>query len=86
MGQLSVEKLGRGFAWLDTGTHQAIAAAGDFINAIEARQDVKVACLEEIAYRKKWIDIDQLSERANELSKSSYGNYLCALIREVDRQ
>ena len=85
-GQLNVEILGRGFAWLDTGTHKAMAEAGAFINAIEARQGVKVACLEEIAFRNGWIDIDMLKERHGELSKSNYGSYLSRLIMEVERQ
>jgi len=85
-GQLKVEILGRGFAWLDTGTHKAMADAGVFINSIEARQGVKVACLEEIAFRNGWIDIDMLKERYGELSKSDYGSYLKGLIIEVESQ
>ena len=85
-GQLKVEILGRGFAWLDTGTHKAMADAGVFINSIEARQGVKVACLEEIAFRNGWIDIDMLKERYEELSKSDYGSYLKGLIIEVESQ
>jgi glucose-1-phosphate thymidylyltransferase len=82
-GQVRVQNLGRGFAWLDTGTHEAIADAGVFINAIEARQGIKVACLEEISYRNGWIDLDMLKRRASQLSKSAYGLYLGRLAAEV---
>lgn len=82
-GQLRVQNFGRGFAWLDTGTHEAIADAGVFINAIEARQGIKVACLEEISYRNGWIDLDMLKRRASQLSKSAYGLYLGRLVAEV---
>lgn len=85
-GQLRVQNLGRGFAWLDTGTHQAMADAGVFINAIEARQGIKVACLEEISYRNGWIDLDGLKGRAAKLSKSKYGAYLNRLIAEESSQ
>lgn len=81
-GQLRVQNLGRGFAWLDTGTHEAMADAGVFINSIEARQGIKVACLEEISYRNGWIDLDGLNRRAVQLSKSEYGAYLNRLIAE----
>ena len=81
-GQLKVQNLGRGFAWLDTGTHEAMADAGVFINSIEARQGIKVACLEEIAYRNGWIDLDGLTSRASQLSKSDYGMYLKRLVAE----
>lgn len=82
-GQLRVEPLGRGFAWLDTGTHKSLMDAGIFINAIEARQGVKVACLEELAYRKGWITADSLKESARELRHSDYGAYLHQLISEI---
>jgi glucose-1-phosphate thymidylyltransferase len=82
-GQLRVQNFGRGFAWLDTGTHEAIANAGVFINAIEARQGIKVACLEEISYRNGWIDLDMLKRRASQLSKSAYGLYLGRLVAEI---
>ena len=85
-GQLRVQNLGRGFAWLDTGTHQAMADAGVFINSIEARQGIKVACLEEISYRNGWIDLDGLKGRAAKLSKSKYGAYLKRLIAEESSQ
>ena len=85
-GQLRVQNLGRGFAWLDTGTHQAMADAGVFINSIEERQGIKVACLEEISYRNGWIDLDRLKGRAAKLSKSKYGAYLKRLIAEESSQ
>jgi glucose-1-phosphate thymidylyltransferase len=81
-GQLRVQNLGRGFAWLDTGTHKAMADAGTFINSIEARQGIKVACLEEISFRNGWIDLDGLRRRASQLSKSEYGEYLIRLAAE----
>ena len=81
-GQLRVQNLGRGFAWLDTGTHEAMADAGVFINSIEARQGIKVACLEEIAFRNGWVNLDQLKRRASQLSKSEYGTYLKRLVEE----
>lgn len=86
MHQLNVEILGRGFAWLDTGTHKAMADAGVFINSIEARQGVKVACLEEIAFRNGWIDLDRLKHRGQKLAKSDYGVYLTRLIKELESQ
>ena len=82
-GKLHVEVLGRGFAWLDTGTHKSLAEAGTYINAIEARQGVKVACLEELAYRKGWITADSLKESAQELRHSDYGAYLYQLVSEI---
>ncbi len=81
-GQLRVQNLGRGFAWLDTGTHEAMADAGVFINSIEARQGIKVACLEEIAFRNGWVNLDQLKRRASQLSKSEYGTNLKRLVEE----
>ena len=81
-GQLRAKKFGRGFAWLDTGTHEAMADAGVFINSIEARQGIKVACLEEISLRNGWINLDKLEYRASQLSKSKYGEYLKRLVEE----
>lgn len=75
-GNLHVELLGRGFAWLDTGTHDSLVDASQFIHTIEKRQGMKVACLEEIAYRNKWISREQLLVQANKLSKNGYGQYL----------
>ena len=75
-GKLQVKILGRGLAWLDTGTHESLIEAGQFIHTVEKRQGLKVACLEEIAYEKGWITKDQLLEMAQELSKTEYGQYL----------
>lgn len=81
-GNLHVEKLGRGFAWLDTGTHESLLEASQFIHTIEQRQGFKVACLEEIAYRKGWLTKDQVLSQAKILSKTQYGQYLQILIEE----
>lgn len=81
--QLHVEMLGRGFAWLDTGTHDSLLEAGQFIATIENRQGLKVACPEEIAYRKGYIDGAALEQLAAPLSKSGYGQYLLRLIKEL---
>lgn len=75
-GKLQVKLLGRGFAWLDTGTHESLIEAGQFIHTVEKRQGLKVACLEEIAYQKEWISHDQLLTLAQYLSKTEYGQYL----------
>lgn len=79
-GELLVEMLGRGMAWLDTGTHESLLQAGNFIQTIETRQGLKVGCPEEIAWRQKWINRDQLSELTEDLGKSSYGEYLRDLL------
>ena len=76
MGKLKVELFGRGMAWLDTGTHQAMHEAGNFIEAVQKRQGLYVACLEEIAYRNKWISKEQLLTHAEKYKKSDYGQYL----------
>lgn len=81
-GQLNVELLGRGFAWLDTGTHDSLIEASQFIHTIEKRQGMKVACLEEIAWRKGWLNYDEVAAQAKLLSKTSYGQYLQNLIDE----
>ena len=81
-GKLNVELLGRGFAWLDTGTHESLLEAGEFIATIEKRQALKIGCIEEIAYRLGYIDKDQLRTLAASLSKSSYGDYLKTLSEE----
>lgn len=78
--QLHVEPLGRGIAWLDTGTHDALLAAGSFVQAVESRQGLKVACLEEIAWRKGFINADQVRQQAKQLIKSGYGQYLLELV------
>ncbi len=79
-GNLSVELLGRGFAWLDTGTHDSLMDASNFVATVEKRQGLKVACLEEIAWRNGWLDNSQLKTIANQLSKIPYGQYLSRLI------
>jgi glucose-1-phosphate thymidylyltransferase len=75
-GELNVEILGRGFAWLDTGTHDSLLEAGHFVQTIEHRQGLKVACLEEIAFVKGWLSKDELLEQADKLKKTGYGQYL----------
>ncbi|WP_158769958.1 glucose-1-phosphate thymidylyltransferase RfbA [Paraglaciecola sp. L1A13] len=75
-GDLNVSLLGRGFAWLDTGTHDSLLEAGQFVQTVEHRQGLKVACLEEIAYRNKWINKEQLIIQGNSLAKTGYGQYL----------
>ncbi|MCO8051201.1 glucose-1-phosphate thymidylyltransferase RfbA [Proteus penneri] len=80
--KLSVELLGRGFAWLDTGTHDSLLDAGVFVETIEKRQGFKIACLEEIAYKQKWLTEKQIYKIANEYKKNSYGQYLFKLIKK----
>ena len=75
-GDLNVEVLGRGFAWLDTGTHDSLIDAGQFVQTVEHRQGLKVACLEEIAYRQGWVSADQLIKQGEILKKTGYGQYL----------
>lgn len=81
-GELQVELLGRGFAWLDTGTHDSLVEASQFIHTIEKRQGMKVACLEEIAFRKGWMTREQVVAQAKLLSKTEYGRYLTILLDE----
>jgi len=81
-GDLNVERFGRGFAWLDTGTHDSLLEASQYVQTIEHRQGLKVACLEEIAYQYKWIDREQLLRRADALGKTGYGQYLFKLAGE----
>ena len=83
-GKLSVQSMGRGYAWLDTGTHDSLAEAGAFIKAIEDRQGLKVACLEEIAFRMKYIDIEGLKKVSEKTKKSTYGEYLARIICEAE--
>ena len=74
--QLQVQLLGRGFAWLDTGTHDSLLDAGQFVHTVEKRQGLKVACLEEIAFRQGWLSADELKAQAAKLQKTNYGQYL----------
>lgn len=81
-GKLKVELLGRGFAWLDTGTHDSLLEAGSFVQTIEHRQGYKIACLEEIAYNNGWISKEKILEIAKPLAKNGYGQYLYDLVKE----
>ena len=81
-GDLKVQTLGRGFAWLDTGTHDSLAEASTYIEVLEKRQGLKVACLEEIAYRQGWISADKLREVAKPMLKNQYGQYLLKIIND----
>lgn len=81
-GKLNVEILGRGYAWLDTGTHDSMMEAAQFVEIIERRQGYKIACLEEIAWRQKWISDEAVLEKAAELNKNGYGEYLRSLIHQ----
>jgi glucose-1-phosphate thymidylyltransferase len=82
-GQLKVELLGRGFAWLDTGTHDSLIEASQFVHTIEKRQGLKVACLEEIGFRKGWLSKEQVAEQAAMMRKTAYGEYLQLLLNEA---
>lgn len=84
-GELKVQTLQRGFAWLDTGTHDSLAEASIFVEVIEKRQGLKIACLEDIAYRKGWIDAEKLRELARPMMKNQYGRYLLKLLEEEKR-
>ena len=81
-GKLQVEKMRRGYAWLDTGTHESLLQAGSFVQTIQARQGLKIACVEEIAYRMGYIDGEQVLRLAQPLAKNEYGRYLQQLVRE----
>ena len=82
-GELKVQTLGRGFAWLDTGTHDSLSEASTFIEVIEKRQGLKVACLEGIAYRQGWISSDKMRELAQPMIKNQYGQYLIRVVEEL---
>ncbi len=81
-GQLNVEIMGRGYAWLDTGTHDSLLEASQFIATLEKRQGLKVACPEELAYRQGWIDAQKLEQLAQPLAKNGYGQYLLAILKD----
>jgi len=83
-GQLKVELLGRGFAWLDTGTHESLQQATNYVHAIQERQGLKIACVEEIAFRLDYIDGRQLRELAKDMLKNEYGQYLMELLEEIE--
>ena len=83
-GELKVQTLGRGFAWLDTGTHDSLAEASIFVEVIEKRQGLKIACLEDIAYKNGWIDKEKMRELAQPMLKNPYGQYLLKVIEEND--
>jgi glucose-1-phosphate thymidylyltransferase len=82
-GELKVQTLGRGFAWLDTGTHDSLSEASTFIEVIEKRQGLKIACLEGIAYRKGWISAERMKELAQPMIKNQYGQYLLQVVEEI---
>ncbi len=84
-GELRVQTLGRGFAWLDTGTHDSLSEASTFIEVIEKRQGLKIACLEGIAYRQGWIDAEKLRQLARPMLRNQYGQYLMQLAEEKER-
>ena len=81
-GELKVQTLGRGFAWLDTGTHDSLSEASTFVEVIEKRQGLKIACLEGIAYRNGWISEEKMRELAKPMIKNQYGQYLLRVIEE----
>lgn len=84
-GKLRVEKLGRGYAWLDTGSHESLAQASEYIRTVEQRQGLKIACLEEVAYQMGYIDAEQVGRLAEPLQKSGYGNYLLQMLEREEK-
>lgn len=85
-GDLHIELLERGFAWLDTGTHEALQKASAYVQTIQERQGIKIACIEEIAYQKEFIDEEQFARLANEQSKSEYSDYLMNILRKIEQK
>lgn len=83
-GELSVELMGRGIAWLDTGTHADLIKASMFVEALESRQGLKIACLETIALKNKWITLEQVNERAKLMKNTEYGNYLASIPEDIE--
>ena len=83
LNELFVEDFGRGFAWLDTGTHESLLEASQFIQAIEKRQNLKIACIEEIACRNGWISIDHMLEIGKKLENTSYGKYIMSIAETI---
>ena len=84
-GELKVQTLGRGFAWLDTGTHDSLSEASTYIEVLEKRQGLKVACLEGIAYRQGWIDDEKMRQLAQPMIKNQYGQYLLQMVDDMKR-
>lgn len=84
-GDLNVELLGRGFAWLDTGTHESLLEAAHFVETVEKRQGYKIACLEEIAFHQGWLSAIKIREQAEQLNKTGYGQYLLTLLRDMQQ-
>lgn len=84
-GELKVQTLGRGFAWLDTGTHDSLSDASNFVETIEKRQGLKIACLEGIAFRQGWITAEKMRELARPMIKNQYGQYLFQIVNEVEK-
>lgn len=83
--ELKVQTLGRGFAWLDTGTHESLSEASTYIEVLEKRQGLKIACLEGIAYRQGWISLDKIRELAQPMLKNQYGQYLIKVVEEIEK-
>jgi glucose-1-phosphate thymidylyltransferase len=83
MNKLGVERMGRGFAWLDTGTHESLTEASNFVETIEHRQGLKIACLEEIGYSKGWVSKEKILEEAKPMEKNNYGQYLLRLVNDA---
>ena len=84
-GELKVQTLSQGFAWLDTGTHDSLAEASIFVEVIEKRQGLKIACLEDIAFRQGWITAEKMRELAQPMAKNPYGQYLLKQLEQIDR-